>query len=155
MSCPTLCNSVDWSPPCSSVHGILQARMEEWVAISFSRDLVNPGIKPLSPAFQEDSLLLSHQRSLTNSRSTLKKLLTMLKKKQIHTVFVLITQEITTVIKSETFSSALLNWLILWQMRKVLCVPECNNLLFFLKDEILPCSVEIPSLEQTYGHLQF
>ena len=83
--------------------------MEEWVAISFSRDLVNPGIKPLSPAFQEDSLLLSHQRSLTNSRSTLKKLLTMLKKKQIHTVFVLITQEITTVIKSETFSSALLN----------------------------------------------
>ena len=36
-SCPTLCNSMDCSPPGSSVHGILQVRMLEWVAISFSR----------------------------------------------------------------------------------------------------------------------
>ena len=36
-SCPTLCNPVDCSPPGSSVHGILQARMLEWVAISSSR----------------------------------------------------------------------------------------------------------------------
>ena len=36
-SCPTLCNSVDCSPPGSSVHGLLQARTLEWVAISFSR----------------------------------------------------------------------------------------------------------------------
>ena len=36
-SCPTLCNPVDWSPPGSSVHGILQARILEWVASSFSR----------------------------------------------------------------------------------------------------------------------
>ena len=35
--CPTLCNPVDCSPPGSSVHGILQARVLEWVAISFSR----------------------------------------------------------------------------------------------------------------------
>ena len=35
--CPTLCNPVDCSPPGSSVHGILQARILEWVAISFSR----------------------------------------------------------------------------------------------------------------------
>ena len=34
--CPTLCNPVDCSPPGSSVHGILQARMLEWAAISFS-----------------------------------------------------------------------------------------------------------------------
>ena len=34
--CPTLCNPVDCSPPGSSVHGILQERMLEWVAISFS-----------------------------------------------------------------------------------------------------------------------
>ena len=36
-SCPTLCDPVDCSPPGSSVHGILQARILEWVAIPFSR----------------------------------------------------------------------------------------------------------------------
>jgi len=35
-SCPTLCDQVDGSPPGSSVHGILQARTLEWVAISSS-----------------------------------------------------------------------------------------------------------------------
>ena len=35
-SCPTLCNPKDSSPPDSSVYGILQARILEWVAISFS-----------------------------------------------------------------------------------------------------------------------
>ena len=35
-SCPTLCNPIDGSPPGSPVHGILQARTLEWVAISFS-----------------------------------------------------------------------------------------------------------------------
>ena len=35
-SCPTLWDPVDCSPPGSSVHGILQARMMEWIAISFS-----------------------------------------------------------------------------------------------------------------------
>ena len=32
-----LCDPVDYSPPGSSIHGILQARILEWVAISFSR----------------------------------------------------------------------------------------------------------------------
>ena len=36
-SCPTLCDPTDGSPPGSSVHGIFQARVLEWVAISFSR----------------------------------------------------------------------------------------------------------------------
>ena len=40
-----LCNPLDYSLPGSSVHGILQARILEWVVISFSRDLPNPGIK--------------------------------------------------------------------------------------------------------------
>ena len=35
-SCPTLCYPVDCSPPCSSVHGIFQARVLEWVAISYN-----------------------------------------------------------------------------------------------------------------------
>ena len=34
--CPTLCNRMDRSPPGSPVHEILQARILEWVAISFS-----------------------------------------------------------------------------------------------------------------------
>ena len=36
-SCLTLCDPMDCSPPSSSVHGILQARILEWVSISFSR----------------------------------------------------------------------------------------------------------------------
>ena len=35
--CPTLCDPIDYSPPGSSIHGILQARILEWVAIPFSR----------------------------------------------------------------------------------------------------------------------
>ena len=36
--CPTLCDPMDGSLPGSSVHGIFQARILEWAAISFSRD---------------------------------------------------------------------------------------------------------------------
>ena len=35
--CPTLCDPMDCSPPGSSDHGIFQARILEWVAISFAR----------------------------------------------------------------------------------------------------------------------
>ena len=38
-SCPTLCNPMDCSLPGSSIHGIFQARILEWVAISFSKIL--------------------------------------------------------------------------------------------------------------------
>ena len=41
-SCPTLCDPMDYSPPNSSVHGILQARILKWVAISFSRRSSRP-----------------------------------------------------------------------------------------------------------------
>ena len=47
---------LDYSPPGSSIHGILQARILEWVAIPFSRDLPDPGIEPMSPALPADSL---------------------------------------------------------------------------------------------------
>ena len=53
-SCLTPGDPIDCSPPGSSVHGILQARTLEWVAISSSRDLPNPGIEPTFPAFQAD-----------------------------------------------------------------------------------------------------
>ena len=37
-SCPTLCDSMDCSPPGPSIHGIFQARALEWGAIAFSKD---------------------------------------------------------------------------------------------------------------------
>ena len=49
-SCPTLCGPMDCNLSGSSLYAIFQARILEWVAISFSRDLPYPGIKPWSPA---------------------------------------------------------------------------------------------------------
>ena len=45
-SCPTLCDPMDCSPPGSSVHGILQARVLEWAAMPSSRGSSKPGIEP-------------------------------------------------------------------------------------------------------------
>ena len=41
-SCLTLRDPMDWSPPGSSVHGIPQARIPEWVAVPFSRVYSRP-----------------------------------------------------------------------------------------------------------------
>ena len=41
-SCLTLCEPMDYSPPGSSVHGILQASLLEWVAVPFSRGSSQP-----------------------------------------------------------------------------------------------------------------
>ena len=46
---------MNFSPPGSSAHEILQVRILEWVAISFSKELPDRGIKPGSPALQADS----------------------------------------------------------------------------------------------------
>ena len=50
-SCPTLCELMAYTG-----HGILQARILEWVAFLSSCDLPNPEIKPRSPILQADSL---------------------------------------------------------------------------------------------------
>ena len=44
-----ICDPMGYSPPGSSIHGILHVRIPEWVAISFSRDLPNQRIEPTSP----------------------------------------------------------------------------------------------------------
>ena len=52
--CSTLCDPMDCSPPASSVHGILQARILEWVIMPSSREPSRPRIEPASfkfPAF--------------------------------------------------------------------------------------------------------
>ena len=64
-TCPTLCDPTDCKNrvlprertghrkhPGSSVHGVLQARILEWVAIPFFGGLPNPGPEPRSPALQ-------------------------------------------------------------------------------------------------------
>ena len=59
LSCSTACRifpDQGSSPPGSSVHGLLQARILEWVAVPSPGDRPNPGIEPSSPALQEDSL---------------------------------------------------------------------------------------------------
>ena len=56
-SCPILCDFMACSPPGSSVRGILQARILEWVAIPFSRDLPDPGNELGPTVLQADSLL--------------------------------------------------------------------------------------------------
>ena len=75
--CPTLCKPMDCSLPGSSVHGIFQARLLEWVAIAFSQgywsgllfpspeDLPNPGIEARSPALHM-LYHMSHQGSHEN-----------------------------------------------------------------------------------------
>ena len=50
-SCPTLCDPMDWSLPNSSTHGIFQARILEWVTISFSR----------GSSWSRDQTLVSHK----------------------------------------------------------------------------------------------
>ena len=54
-SCPTLCNPMDCSLSGSSVHGIFQAIVLEWIAISSPGELPHPGIQPRSPALQADA----------------------------------------------------------------------------------------------------
>ena len=61
-SCPTLCESMDCSPPGSTVHVILQARILEWVVMPPLGDLPNPGIEPRSLLHHRWILYhLSHQ----------------------------------------------------------------------------------------------
>ena len=63
-SCPTLFDPMDCSPPGSSVHGIFQARILEWVAISFSRGFSSPRDQTwVSCIAGRLFLLLSHQGS--------------------------------------------------------------------------------------------
>ena len=52
----TVCDSMDCSPPESSVHGILQARIIRWVAIPFSMGSSQLGIESMSPELKADSL---------------------------------------------------------------------------------------------------
>ena len=55
---------MDCSLPGFYIHGISQERILEWVVISFSENLPNPGIKPESPAFKADSFTTEQHSSV-------------------------------------------------------------------------------------------
>ena len=63
-SCLTLCNTLDYSLPGSSIHGILQARIVKWVAISFSRGSSWPRDQTGSWTLQAEALPSEPQGSL-------------------------------------------------------------------------------------------
>ena len=62
-SCPTLCNPMDCSMPGSSVHGILQARILEWVASSFQEIFLTEGLNPSLLHCRQILYSLSHEGS--------------------------------------------------------------------------------------------
>src|SRR5574341_1256607 len=62
--CPTLCNPMD-----CTFHGILQARVLEWVAFPFSRGSSQSRIKPRSPILQADSLPAEPEGKPSNRES--------------------------------------------------------------------------------------
>ena len=60
LSCPTLCDPMDCSPPGSSVYGIFQSRIRGGLPFPPPGDLSQPGTEPRSPVLQVDCLSLSH-----------------------------------------------------------------------------------------------
>ena len=77
-SCPTFCDPMDCSPPCSSVHGIFQARVLEWVVISYSRAIFpKQGLNPDLPHCRQTLYSLSHQGSPYDSSWDLTNLCTL------------------------------------------------------------------------------
>ena len=65
-SCPTLRDPMDYILPGSSVHGIFQGRVLEWVAISFSRGSSRQGLNPGLPHCRQTLYPLSHQGTHLN-----------------------------------------------------------------------------------------
>ena len=63
MSSAALCNPMDCDLPGSSIHGISMARILARMPCPPPGDLPDPGIEPVAPALQVDSLPLSHQGS--------------------------------------------------------------------------------------------
>ena len=64
--CLTSCDPMDGNPPGSSVHGILQVRILEWVAIPFSRGSSQPRDRIQVSRIAGRFFHLSHQGSLIN-----------------------------------------------------------------------------------------
>ena len=72
--CLTLCNPMDYNPPGSSVHEILQVRIQSRLPFLSPRDLPDPGSQLTAPALQVDSLPLSYRGNRSEQRGNSKKI---------------------------------------------------------------------------------
>ena len=68
-SCPSVCDPMDYSLPGSSVHGFPRQEYYRGLPLPSPGDVPNPGIKPAFPAWQADSLPLSHEERKSESCS--------------------------------------------------------------------------------------
>ena len=66
--CSTLCDTTDYSPPGSPVHGILQARILEWVAVPFSRGSLAIGSQVQTYLFPDSGGVSHHSNMLTQNQ---------------------------------------------------------------------------------------
>ena len=73
-SCPTLCNTMDWGLSGFSVHGLLQARIQEWVATPFCRGSSqgsNPGLPHCRHLLYHQLLFLPCHQTVSRSPTTI------------------------------------------------------------------------------------
>ena len=71
-SCPTLCNSMDCSPPGFSVYGILQQEYWSGFPCPSPGDLPDPQIEPRSAALQADYHLNHHPKGINTKQTTMR-----------------------------------------------------------------------------------
>ena len=102
--CPTLCNPMDYSLPGSSAHGISQARVLQWVAISFSRGSSQP----------RDWTLVSHIVGRRFTASTTREVLIMLRHIYIYPQIYISTHIVSSI--SIFVESCYHKWMLICQM---------------------------------------
>ena len=132
--CPTL-TPMDCSSPDSSVHGIYRARILKWVAIASSRDLPDPGIKPMSPALAGGFFTTEPPGKPTVTYFTLKYLLFWKIHHRFHLYF----------IKLEIFLLSKYQFSSVTQSCPTLCNPmDCSTPGFPVHPQLPTCSNSCP-----------
>ena len=127
---------MDCSPPDSSVHGIYQARILKWVAISSSRDLPDPGIKSMSPALAGGFFTTEPPGKPTVTYFALKYLLFWKIHHRFHLYFIKV--EIFLLSKYHQFNSVA-------QSCPTLCNPmDCSTPGFPVHPQLSACSNSCP-----------
>ena len=104
----TLCAPMDCSPPGSSVHGILQTRILEWVTSLLHVNLPDPGIKPRSPALQSDSLPSELPEKLSRFKTSTKEFLCLAESQNLTFLLLRMSYLCTLFYEMETFLKQLI-----------------------------------------------